>query len=324
MPIDLERLIRLRRYEDPGAGIFEEFLEPRLGTGRALALLSAPLGEPRDLGWVISPSVGPEHGNLRRLETLLARGLASAGFPTLRIRPDLHPVHGAIGEIDVSARIAEVNEAVTILSEESGVRAVGLLGVLFGGTVAALTAERLGAPGLALIEPVSRGKRYIRETIRRQAIAELMASVDVAADGASPETDEPELAQGPLEELATQGNTSIRGLRLSQSEYDRISEIDLARDIRTFRGSSVLIGISPSGSVPTGLGKLHAQLEVLGGHVTLEMLQDPLPAPFGEYYYRNAGPVRIDTRLELDRRLTEVTTAWAVDAFGDKSREAAA
>ena len=53
-------------------------------------------------------------------------------------------------------------------------------------------------------------------------------------------------------------------------------------------------------------------------------LQDPLPAPFGEYYYRNAGPIRIDTRLELDQRLSQATTAWALGALEDEPGEDAA
>jgi hypothetical protein len=323
MPIDGERLRRLRRYEDPALGISEEFVERGVGGGRSFALLSAPLGGPRALGWVISPSIGPEHGNLRRLETLLARDLATAGFPTLRIRPDLHPVSGAGGEIDLSARLEDLSEAVTLLPEESGVRSVGLVGVLFGGTVAALIAEGLGLPGLALIEPATRGKRYIRETIRRQAIAELMASVDVSPNGDGAEVEHPTSDRGPLEELAAEGQTSVRGLRLSSAEYERISGIDLARDVGTFRGRSLLVGVSPSGSISPGLEKLRAHFEELGGAVTLEALEDPLPAPLGEYYFRNAGPVRIDTRLALDQRLADVTAAWAVRTFGESKEDAA-
>jgi hypothetical protein len=177
--------------------------------------------------------------------------------------------------------------------------------------VAAMVADRLGSPELALIEPVSSGKRYIRETIRRQAIAELIASADGAAYGTASESEAPESAQRPLEELVATGETWVRGLRLTSTEYDRIDAVDLARDMRAFSGRSLLIGISPSGSVPTGLDKLRAHLEALGGNVTLEMLEDPLPAPFGEYPFRNAGPIRIDTRLELDQRLARVTTDWA-------------
>jgi hypothetical protein len=309
MPVDLERLRRQCRYEDPVTGISEEFLEHRLGPRGALAVLSAPVASALPRGWVISP--GPDPGNLRRLETLLAGQLAASGFPTLRIRPDLHVVNGPVGEIDLSTRLAEADEAVSALTEASGVRSVGLVGALSGGIVAAMVADRLGSSELALIEPVTRGKRYMRETMRRQAIAELIASADGAASGNAAESEAPESAQRPLEELAASGETWVRGLRLTSTEYDRIAAVDLARDMRAFSGRSLLIGISPSGSVPTGLDKLRAHLEALGGDVTLEMLEDPLPAPFGEYPFRNAGPMRIDTRLELDQRLARVTTDWA-------------
>jgi len=309
MPIDLERLRRQRRYEDPVAGISEEFLEQRLGPGGALAVLSAPLADALPLGWVIAP--GPDHGNLRRLETLLAGQLATSGFPTLRIRPDLHPVNGPDGEIDLSTRLAEAAEGVSALTDASHVCSVGLAGALSGGMVAAMVADRLGSPELALIEPVTSGKRYIREMIRRQAIAELVASADGAMNGQPAESEAPGSTQRPLEELAASGETWIRGLRLTSTEYERIAAVDLSRDMRAFSGRSLLIGISPSGSVPTGLDKLRAHLEALGGDVTLEMLEDSLPAPFGEYPFRNAGPMRIDTRLELDQRLARVTTDWA-------------
>jgi hypothetical protein len=322
MPIDLERLRRLRRYEDPVAGISEEFLGHRLGPGGALAVLSAPLAAAVPLGWVISP--GPDHGNLRRLETLLAGQLAASGFPTLRIRPDLHTVNGPVCEIDLSTRLTEAEEAVSALTEASGVRSVGLVGALSGGMVAAMVADRLGSSELALIEPVSSGKRYIRETIRRQAIAELIASADAAANCNAAESEAPESARRPLEELAATGETWVRGLRLTSTEYDRIAAVDLARDMRAFSGRSLLIGISPSGSVPTGLDQLRAHLEALGGEVTLEMVEDPLPAPFGEYPSRNAGPMRIDTRVELDQRLTRVTTDWAGGSLQAEPTEDAA
>jgi hypothetical protein len=317
MPIDLECLRRQSRYEDPVAGIAEEFLEHRLGSGGALAVLSSPLADAVPRGWVISP--GPDPGNLRRLETLLAGELAASGFPTLRIRPDLHPVKGPVGEIDLSARLAEAEEAMSVLAEASGVRTVGLVGALSGGMVAAMVAERLGSPELALIEPVSRGKRYIRERIRRQAIAELIASADGAANGDGAEPEAPESSQRPLEELAAAGETWVRGLRLTSSEYEGIAAVDLARDMTAFSGRSLLVGISPSGSVSSELEKLRAHLEALGGEVTLEMLEDPLPVPFGEYPFRNAGPIRIDTRLELDQRLARVVTHWAGGSLAAES-----
>ena len=325
MAIDDKRLSELRRYEDPAAGVAEEFLEQRIGPGRSLALLSTPLGEQRSTGWVIVPSIGPEHGNLRRLETLLARSLAASGFPTLRIRPDVHPTRGALGEIDVSSRLVEADEAATRIGELPGVATIGLAGMLFGGTVAALLADRLGSAALALVEPVTRGKRYVRETVRRQAIAELMASAEEGAEPTEPgELDEAGPASRPLDDLAANGSTTIRGLRLSQDQFDLISAIDLERDLESFRGSSLLVGISASGAVAPGLRKLATKLETLDGRVTLETFEDPLPSPFGEYYYRNAGPVRIDTRLELDQRISALAASWATKELGRSLGEEAA
>jgi hypothetical protein len=322
MPIDFECLRRQRRYEDPVAGISEEFLEHRLGPGAALGLLSAPLADAAPLGWVISP--GPDHGSLRRLETLLAGQLAAAGFPTLRIRPDVHLVQGPVGEIDLSTRLAEAEEAVSALTEAGGVASVGLVGALSGGMVAGLVADRLQLVDLALIEPVSRGKRYMRETIRRQAIAALIAATDGTGNGGGAAAEARESSQRPLEELATAGETWIRGLRLTSSEYDRIAAVDLARDMVAFSGRSLLVGISPSGSVPSGLETLRAHLEDIGGDVTLAIVDHPLPAPFGEYPFRNNGPIRIDTRLELDQRLARMVTHWAGGSVTAEPNEDAA
>jgi hypothetical protein len=292
---DFHPLAGLRRYEDPGAGIYEEFLDRRLGPGRALALLSGPLAEPRTSGWVICPTIGPEQGNLRRLEAIVARRLSAAGFPVLRVRPDADPLHGEIG---LGTRLAEVEEAVGLVGER--VDGVGVVGTLFGATIAVLVAERLGLPAVALIEPIGRGRQYARELLNREAIAQLMG----------PESGD--AAQGRHDELSTTGETVIRGLRLSSEGHDAISAVNLAQDLQTFSGRSLLIAISPTGKVPTGLGKLHARLVELGGDATLETVADPLYAPLGEYYYRDAGLLRVDTRLALDQKLGETIAAWAL------------
>jgi hypothetical protein len=295
-------LARLRRYEDTAAGIWEEFAETRLGPGRALALLAGPLGPPQATGWVLCPTVGPEHGNLRRLEALVARELAAAGFPTLRIRPDADPVHR---EIDLERRLAETEAGVELLRAETGVESVGAAGVLFGGTLAALAAERLGLAALALVQPVPRGRQYARELLRREAVAQLMGG-----EGVEPAGD------GPMQELAASGRAWIRGVGLSQAAFDAISAVRLTDDLTSFRGRALLVDVSPGGEPATGTRKLAEHLAALGGDATLEPLADPLHAPLGEYYYRDAGLLRIDTRLALDRRIAATVTGWALRAAG--------
>ena len=50
-----------------------------------------------------------------------------------------------------------------------------MIGVMFGGTLAALHADRAGLEALALVEPVVRGRQYARELVRREAVAYLHA-----------------------------------------------------------------------------------------------------------------------------------------------------
>jgi hypothetical protein len=296
MASSTDMLSALRRYEDPEAGLFEEFAERRLGPGGAFALLAGPLGERRPLAWAICPTIGPEQGNLRRLEALVARRLAASGFEVARIRPDVHPLHG---EISLPTRLAELEDAVDLLRGR-GAGGVGLVGTLFGATVAALAAERLEIAALALVEPAVRGRQYARELLRREAVANLMA-------------DEEGDAEGPKRELAATGRVTIRGLRLSTEAYDALSAVDLISELRSFAGRSLLVGVSPSGEPGPGLRKLRDRLAELGGDVTVAGLADPLYAPLGEYYYRDAGLLRLDTRLELDGRIADAVAGWALD-----------
>ncbi|MGH3037185.1 MAG: hypothetical protein ACRDMU_08380, partial [Gaiellaceae bacterium] len=175
-------------------------------------------------------------------------------------------------------------------------------GTLFGATVAALLADRVEVAALALVEPAVRGRQHARELLRREAVANLMADEKGAGD-----------AEGPKRELAATGRATIRGLRLTAEAHEAISAVDLTRDLRSFAGSSLLVGISPSGEPGPGLRKLRDRLAELGGDVTVAGIADPLYAPLGEYYYRDAGLLRLDTRLELDGRVADAVAGWALD-----------
>lgn len=284
-------------------------MECRLGGGASLALLAGPLEAPRDEAWIVCPSIGPEHGNLRRLEALAARRLAAQGYTTLRIRPDVHPQDGLAREIDLAERLREIEDAVRVVTVELGARSVGLLGSFFGATAAALACDRLGLSSMVLIEPVPRGKRYLKEIMRRHAVAELVRTAEIDGLGGS---GAPTLGTtAPRKDLETHGSTMLQGLWLSHAEADEISAVDLSTDLRSFHGRSLLVGVAPTGELSPTLRALRDQLEALGGDVTATAIEDPLFAPFGEYYYMNAGPVRVDTRVELDRRVAELAASWA-------------
>ncbi len=218
-------------------------------------------------------------------------------------------MRGAIGEIDLSARVAELDDAVRLLEDETAAVDVGFLGAMFGGAVAALAAERTGASSLAVVEPVTRGKQYLREIMRRQAVAEVVGAGG-ERDGGPPAAS----GESAVEELDRVGETSVRGLRLTKEQYDAVSAVSLDEALTSFAGSSLVVGVSPTGAASPRLRKLHERLVELGGDARLEVVEDELVAPFGEYYYRNAGPVRIDTRLALDQALAALLAQWALEA----------
>ena len=305
--LDIDSLSRLHRYEDPDLGFSESFADVRLGPAESLAIVTLPRsdGDGAGLGFVVCPSLGVEQGHLRRLEALVSRTLTQHGFPVVRIRPNPPVGDGPCGAIDMTTRLREVEEAADLLRRVADVGELGLVGAMFGATVSALACERLGSSSLVLVEPVVRGRRYMRETLRRHAIAGLVTELE---DGGGSG------AHRPQGELETRGWTSIRGLRLSRADFETISAVNLVEDVRSFRGRSLLVGVSPSGAAAPGLVGLADHLRALGGDTTVEVIEDPLPVPFGEFSLAVEGPSRVDTRLNLDRRLAGLIASWAEHA----------
>lgn len=305
VPVDYERLLQLRRFEDSKAGITEEFLALDGVPAGTLPILAAPRTESRSIGWVLCRSIGQEQRNLRRLEALVARELAASGFPTLRLRSNPEAGAEARDELVLEPRLAEVEAAIELLRAETGVDSIGLAGALFGGTVAGLVAARLHLPLLAMWEPVLQGKRYMRESFRLQRLSELVGMTGGAAS-----------AEQSQAELDTRGWTTIRGFRVDKAAYDEAAAIDLAEGVRGFAGDALVAVVSRSGQASRGAQSLVDGLRASGANPTLAALQDELETPFGEYYYRDAGTGRADTRLRVDQELTRITTDWATAAAG--------
>jgi len=251
--------------------------------------------------------LGKERAYLRRLESLAARSLAAAGFPALRIRGGVEPAFAEKRELDLGSRLAEAEWAVRVLADDPTVERVGVVGALFGGTVAALTSERLGLDLMALWQPVLRGRQYLKYSFRRQAVAALVAEpVGNASNGKKPGK-----PASPIEDLNERGVATVRGFELGRKAYEEIGEVDLLKDISTFKGRALLVSVATTTSPDPGMQKLAEHLADLGAEPDLNVIVDSLPIAFGECYFRDAGLVRVDLRLELDEKLAAMMAAWA-------------
>lgn len=97
----------------------------------------------------------------------MARELAQRGYPVLRFDYMGHgDSDGDFEQTTVETRLADIGSAVQTLQNETGVAQVGLLGLRFGATLAALSANSLtGVTRLVLWDPVVDGAAYMQEVL---------------------------------------------------------------------------------------------------------------------------------------------------------------
>jgi hypothetical protein len=316
MPVDQGLLERHAYYEDLDAGFSEEFLQPSLGLGRTVAVLSRPLGPAAPIGWVVCHSLGMEQIHLGRLDVLVARAMAAAGFPVLRFHGQGYG-DSELGAdvVGLSSHLAESEDAVRLMAAQSGVGLVGAMGARFGGMVAALVADRMDLPAMVLWEPSVRGSRYMRDLLRREVLSKLAAGQDAAGT--------PEMER-LREDLASRKWADIRGFRLSQHAHEDISAVDLTADVTRFSGAALLVAPSRNERVDGALAKLSEHLVSLGARSEVELVQDPFAAQFGQFRFQTVegGRGKRDVQLELNEKIAAATVAWAVrqwDAPGASS-----
>jgi pimeloyl-ACP methyl ester carboxylesterase len=304
--VDLELLHRHRRYESAEQGLNEEFLQPTLGLGRTVAVLSRPSSRARPTGYVICHSLGMEQIHLGRLDVIVARALAAAGFPVLRFHGQGYgDSESSMEVIGLSSHAAEADDAVALMGEQEGVDRVGVLGARIGGTVAALAADRAGLSLMALWEPIVRGGTYMRDLLRSELLAKMVAG---QADGGT--SDMSRLK----EELSASGSVDIKGFRLSRAAHDEVASIDLTRDLQRFAGSSLLVSPSRTERANPTLVKLSDKLASQGGTCELRVVQDPFAAQFGQYRFQtvDGGRGKRDVQLELNEKIAAATIEWAL------------
>ena len=223
MSIDLDLLESLRSHRDDARGIEERFETLQLRTGWTLGVLSTPVGERREIGWVVCHSFGAEHWHLNATEVAIARALSRAGFPVLRFQSqgygdsqhtDLRP--------EVATHLSDTIDAVTALRSLSGVRDIGLVGSRFGAAIATLAAGPARASYLALVDPAVSGRRYIRNLMRARAIVELTTG---HPESQPTMDDTPE----PADAIRQGGSINVRGFLITPDVYEGIAAVNSPR-----------------------------------------------------------------------------------------------
>ncbi len=281
-------------------GIVEEFLTPTIGGGRTVAVLARPLSGTASMGWVICHSFGLEQVFLQPLETPFARGLAAAGCAVLRFHCQGYGDAELTAEhISMRSHIDDSLKAVELLTSVTQIDHIGLMGARFGGTVAALVADRLEAQAMILWDPIVSGRTYMRTMARLSVMTELLTHrrSSNSAD--------------PLTVLREKGALDVQGFPLRREVFEEISKVDLPSDLLRFKGDSLLVQVSRSATVRPGLQLLSHRLEELGGNARSEVVTDRAADKFGRPRFRSrAAGKKVDTQSTLAQSLISRTLSW--------------
>jgi pimeloyl-ACP methyl ester carboxylesterase len=175
------------------------------GPERLFACAHLPTGPSRDLGVVVCSPILCDFGANYRREVSLARRLAAAGVPTLRYHPrGTGHSGGARTDLTLDTLVADATTVSGEARDRLGVDRLAVLATRFSALAAAEATRGTGTP-LALWEPVSRPRSYLRAGLRARAVARL--------SGAG----EPE---EPADELARQGWIDVLGIPVGRGLYE--------------------------------------------------------------------------------------------------------
>jgi exosortase A-associated hydrolase 2 len=238
---------------------------------RLFAMAHRPDGAHRGVAVVMCHPYGEEKQLSYPVLVGFARQLAADGFPALRF--DARGYGDSTGELEdasVETQVADTLAAARLARERLGVERVVLLGLRFGGLIAALAAERDAAcAGLVLWSPTVSGSQYVDDLIRKRLFAEVLAKrkvsrADITAD------------------LERAGRLEIEGNFLTRRLRDEAAAIELPAAVRTFRGPVLVATLGQGDAVPAPVAGLARAYEGLGATTTVEV------SPVQPFWERNA------------------------------------
>ena len=191
--------------------------------------------QPARHGVVLCHPFGEEKLWSHRVFVTFARELASRGAAVLRF--DFRG-EGDSGrefiESDVDTRIADVHAAIAALREACpSLEAVTLVGLRFGGSIAALAASQRDDVGrLVIWDPVPDGAAYMQALLRINIAAQMALHRKVITD-----------REAMVATLEAGGSVNIEGYELGLPLYRGASALMLAEVLPRFGGRTLLVQI---------------------------------------------------------------------------------
>lgn len=197
---------------------------------------SRPLGQGEKIGGkaglVLCNPLEEEKVTAHRIIVNLARAFAGEGLSCLRF--DYMGSGDSDGEFEdttMDTMLSDVGAAIQTMRTVAEVDEVGILGVRFGATLAALAAESSASiDPLVLIEPIVDGSAYMGACLRSNLTLQMAAYKEVTRD-----------RKALVDNLLKGEEVSINGYHLTKTLYEQINALHLADRVGGRKNSVLLI-----------------------------------------------------------------------------------
>lgn len=239
------------------------------------------------IGFVFCHPFAEEKLWAHRIYVNYARQLAMNGFTVLRFDYMGHgDSSGYFEDSTVLTRLEDIKQSIIeIENTTERIKKVGLIGLRFGATLAALVAETVNEIGpLILWEPVVNGAQHMKEMIRINLTTQTTVYKEIRYN-----------TKELVSKLKEGANINIDGYEIANDMYDQMNNIVLTANESRHTGPVLAIQINKREGLGTkridGLSKRYENL------TSLSVVEQPFWKEIKEYY-TNA------------HNLFEATTSW--------------
>ena len=204
------------------------------GTYRLFGILHEPEKRSRGTGYVLCYPFAEERLWAQRVYVDFARELARRGDAVLRF--DFignGDSEGKFEDGDVEMFLSDIGCAVRTLREKiPGLNDVGLIGLRFGATLAALAAERNDVSRLILWDPIIDGNQYMQEILRANLMTQTVIFKTVQKD-----------RQMLVQDLLEGKTVNADGYEISRKLYEGISAVGLSESVSRYENPCLIVQI---------------------------------------------------------------------------------